>query len=71
MGDGATNIGSFHESMNMAATWGAPVVFIVTNTLYGEYSPVRMTTPIDDLARRSEPYGMPCVIVDGKDVEAV
>ena len=71
MGDGATNIGTFHESMNMAATWGAPVVFIVTNNLYGEYSPVRMTTPIDDLARRAEPYGMPGVIVDGQDVEAV
>jgi len=71
MGDGSTNIGTFHESMNMAATWKAPVVFIVVNNLYGEYSPVRMTTPIDDLARRAEPYDMPGVIVDGQDVEAV
>jgi len=71
MGDGSTNIGTFHESMNMAATWGAPVVFIVANNLYGEYSPVRMTTPIDDLARRAEPYDMPGVIADGQDVEAV
>jgi pyruvate dehydrogenase E1 component alpha subunit len=71
MGDGATNIGTFHESLNMAAVWGAPVVFIITNNLYGEYSPVRMTTPIDDLARRAEPYEMPGVIVDGQDVEAV
>jgi pyruvate dehydrogenase E1 component alpha subunit len=71
MGDGATNIGTFHESLNMAAVWVAPVVFIITNNLYGEYSPVRMTTPIDDLARRAEPYGMPGVIVDGQDVEAV
>ena len=71
MGDGATNIGTFHESLNMAATWSAPVVFIVSNNLYGEYSPVRMTTPIDDLARRADPYDMPGVIVDGQDVEAV
>jgi pyruvate dehydrogenase E1 component alpha subunit len=71
VGDGATNIGTFHESLNMAAVWQAPVVFIVVNNLYGEYSPVRMTTPIDDLARRADPYAMPGVIVDGQDVEAV
>lgn len=71
MGDGATNIGTFHESLNMAAVWGAPVVFIITNNLYGEYSPVRMTTPIDDLARRAEPHGVPGVVVDGQNVEAV
>lgn len=71
MGDGATNIGTFHESLNMAAVWKAPVVFIVANNLYGEYSPLRMTTPIDDLARRADPYDMPGVIVDGQDVEAV
>ncbi len=71
MGDGATNIGTFHESLNMAATWAAPVVFVLSNNLYGEYSPVRMTTPIDDLARRAEPYDMPGLIVDGQDVEAV
>jgi TPP-dependent pyruvate/acetoin dehydrogenase alpha subunit len=71
MGDGATNIGTFHEALNMAAVWSAPVVFIVTNNLYGEYSPVRMTTPLDDLARRADPYGMPGVVVDGQDVEAV
>lgn len=71
MGDGATNIGTFHEALNMAAVWKAPVVFIVVNNLYGEYSPLRDTTPIDDLARRAEPYGMPGVIVDGQDVQAV
>lgn len=70
-GDGATNIGTFHESLNMAAVWQAPVVFIITNNLYGEYSPLRTTTPIDDLARRAEPYGMPGVIVDGQDVDVV
>jgi pyruvate dehydrogenase E1 component alpha subunit len=70
-GDGSTNIGTFHESLNMAAVWKAPVVFIITNNLYGEYSPLRTTTPLDDLARRADPYGMPGVIVDGQDVEAV
>src|SRR3954463_814603 len=62
-GDGATNIGTFHEALNMAAVWKAPVVFIITNNLYGEYSPLRNTTPIDDLARRADPFGFPGVIV--------
>jgi len=70
-GDGATNIGTFHEALNMASIWKAPVVFIITNNLYGEYSPVRATTPIDDLARRADPYGMPGVIVDGQDIDLV
>jgi pyruvate dehydrogenase E1 component alpha subunit len=70
-GDGSTNIGTFHESLNMAAVWSAPVVFIIANNLYGEYSPVRDTTPIDDLARRADPFGIPGVVVDGQDVEAV
>lgn len=70
-GDGATNIGTFHEALNMAAVWFAPVVFIVENNLYGEYTPLRATTPIDDLARRAEPYGIPGTIVDGQDVEVV
>jgi pyruvate dehydrogenase E1 component alpha subunit len=70
-GDGATNIGTFHEALNMAAIWNAPVVFIIANNLYGEYSPLRMTTPIDDLARRADPYGMPGIVVDGQDIELV
>jgi pyruvate dehydrogenase E1 component alpha subunit len=70
-GDGATNIGTFHEALNMAAIWKAPVVFIITNNLYGEYSPLRATTPIDDLARRADPFGMPGIIVDGQDIDAV
>jgi TPP-dependent pyruvate/acetoin dehydrogenase alpha subunit len=70
-GDGATNIGTFHEALNMAAVWKAPVVFIITNNLYGEYSPLRSTTPIDNLARRAEPFDMPGVIVDGQDVDDV
>ena len=70
-GDGATNIGTFHEALNMAAVWQAPVVFIIANNLYGEYSPLRTTTPIDDLARRADPYGMPGIVVDGQDIDLV
>jgi TPP-dependent pyruvate/acetoin dehydrogenase alpha subunit len=70
-GDGATNIGTFHEALNMAAVWNAPVVFIITNNLYGEYSPLRATTPIDDLARRADPFGFPGTIVDGQDIDVV
>jgi acetoin:2,6-dichlorophenolindophenol oxidoreductase subunit alpha len=70
-GDGATNIGTFHESLNMASVWKAPVVFVVENNLYGEYSTVRETTPLDDLAERAAAYAMPGEIVDGQDVDAV
>jgi pyruvate dehydrogenase E1 component alpha subunit len=55
----------------MAAVWSAPVVFIIENNLYGEYTPLRATTPIDDLARRADPFGIPGTIVDGQDVEVV
>ena len=70
-GDGATNIGTFHEAMNMASVWKAPVVFIITNNLYGEYSPLLTTTPIADLADRAGPYGFPGIVVDGQDVDTV
>jgi TPP-dependent pyruvate/acetoin dehydrogenase alpha subunit len=71
VGDGATNIGTFHEALNMASVWRAPVVFVVENNLYGEYSPIRETTPIDDLARRADPFDVPGVVVDGQDVDLV
>lgn len=70
-GDGATNIGTFHEALNMAAVWRAPVVFVCENNLYGEFSPLRHTTPLNDLAERATAYAMPGRIVDGMDVEAV
>ena len=70
-GDGATNIGTFHEALNMASVWKAPVIFVIENNLYGEYSPLRDTTPLDDLADRAKAYAMPGVIVDGQDVDAV
>src|SRR5260221_9226887 len=70
-GDGSTNIGTFHEALNMASVWKAPVVFICENNLYGEYSPIRTTTPVDNLAIRATAYAMPGVTVDGNDVDAV
>lgn len=70
-GDGATNIGTFHEALNLASVWKAPVVFVIENNLYGEYSPLRDTTPVDDLAERAKAHAMLGVVVDGQDVEAV
>lgn len=70
-GDGATNIGTFHEALNVAAAWKVGVVFIIENNLYGEYTPLRETTPIDDLADRARAYAIPGAIVDGQDVFAV
>lgn len=70
-GDGATNIGTFHESLNMASVWKAPAIFVVENNLYGEYTPLRETAPLDDLADRAKAHAIPGVIVDGQDVEAV
>lgn len=70
-GDGATNIGVFHEALNMASIWKLPVVFCCENNLYGEYSALHKTTPVGDLAVRATSYNMPGVIVDGQDVEGV
>lgn len=70
-GDGATNIGAFHESMNMASIWKLPVLFLCENNQYGEYTALHKSTPIADLAVRADSYGMPGEIVDGQDVEAV
>lgn len=70
-GDGSTNIGAFHESLNLASIWKLPVVFVIENNQYGEYSPVAATTPIAELVRRADSYGMPGVLVDGNDVVAV
>lgn len=70
-GDGATNIGAFHESLNLASVWGAPVLFLVENNLYGEFSPLASTTPIDDLYLRGPSYAIESRKVDGQDVESL
>lgn len=70
-GDGATNIGAFHEALNLAAIWRLPVVFVCDNNLYGEYSRINLTTPIEDLHARADSYDMPSEVVNGMDIEAV
>jgi pyruvate dehydrogenase E1 component alpha subunit len=70
-GDGATNIGAFHEGLNLAAIWNLPVVFICDNNVYGEYSRINTTTPIEDLHIRAESYNMPHFAIDGMDISAV
>ena len=70
-GDGATNIGTFHESLNLAQLWRVPAVFVCENNHYAESTPARQQLPIDDLAKRAVAYGMTEMTVDGQDVEAV
>ena len=70
-GDGATNIGAFHEAMNIAQVWRLPVLFVCENNLYGEFSRIDHTTPFEDLVRRAAAYAMAAMMVDGNDVEAV
>lgn len=70
-GDGATNIGAFHETLNLAAIWNLPIVFICDNNVYGEYSRIDITTPLEDLHHRGESYRMPHHAIDGMDIAAV
>ncbi|SDI15579.1 pyruvate dehydrogenase E1 component alpha subunit [Sinosporangium album] len=71
-GDGATNIGAFHEAMNFAVIWNLPIVFVCENNQYMEYTPIRSVTAVDrPAADRAGAYGLDPVVVDGNDVEAV
>lgn len=70
-GDGSTNIGAFHESLNMASVWKLPIVFVCENNLYGEYSPMAATTAAERIADRAGSYSMPGVRIDGNDIAAV
>lgn len=70
-GDGSVNIGAFHEALNLASIWKLPVIFFCENNLYGEYSPLSTTTPVEELASRAGSYAMHGVRVDGNDVVAV
>jgi pyruvate dehydrogenase E1 component alpha subunit len=71
MGDGAVNEGAVHEAMNMAAVWELPVVYVCENNLYAASTPLSVAFKISDIADRAAAYGMPGVVVDGNDVEAV
>ncbi|MFE7859693.1 thiamine pyrophosphate-dependent dehydrogenase E1 component subunit alpha [Streptomyces sp. NPDC057403] len=71
-GDGATNIGAFHEALNLAAVWKLPVLFVCENNLYMEYTPIADVTAVArPAADRAPAYGVPGEVVDGNDVVAV
>ena len=70
-GDGATNIGTFHESLNLAQVWEVPAVFVCENNHWAESTPAKQHLPIEDLEQRAVAYGMESAKVDGQDVEAV
>jgi len=71
MGDGATNEGIFHESLNMGSIWDLPVLYVVENNLYAASTPVRMSMKVEHIADRACAYGIPGLTVDGNDVLAV
>ena len=71
-GDGTTNIGAFHEALNMAAVWKAPVVFVCENNQYMEYTAIGDVTAVArPAADRAAAYGLEAIVVDGNDADAV
>jgi acetoin:2,6-dichlorophenolindophenol oxidoreductase subunit alpha len=71
-GDGATNIGAFHEALNLAAVWRLPVLFVCENNLYMEYTPIASVTAVaNPAADRAPSYNLPAEVIDGNDVLVV
>jgi len=70
-GDGASNQGTFHESLNLAALWKLPVIFVCENNLYALSTPVREAISIPRISDRATAYGMPGITMDGNDVVEV
>jgi pyruvate dehydrogenase E1 component alpha subunit len=70
-GDGASNEGTFHESLNLAAVWKLPVIFVCENNGFGEFTPAQTVTSVRDIAQRAQAYGIPGLIVNGNDVVEV
>jgi pyruvate dehydrogenase E1 component alpha subunit len=71
-GDGTTNIGAFHEALNLAKVWKLPVVFVCENNLYMEYTPIDVVTAVEHpAADRASSYGLESIIVDGNDPDDV
>lgn len=66
-GDGASNIGAFHEALNMASVWKLPVVFVCQNNQYGEHTKLAKSTAVRNVALRAVAYQMPGITVDGND----
>jgi len=71
-GDGTTNIGAFHEALNLAVVWRLPVVYVCENNLYMEYTPISAVTAVEHpAADRASAYGLEPIVVDGNDADAV
>jgi acetoin:2,6-dichlorophenolindophenol oxidoreductase subunit alpha len=71
-GDGTTNIGAFHEALNLAAIWALPVVFVCENNLYMEYTPIKDVTAVPrPAADRAAAYGLDAIVVDGNDPDVM
>jgi len=70
-GDGASNTGAFYESLNMAALWDLPVLYVCENNLYGMSTPFREASRLHDVARKADAFGIRSMIVDGMDVMEV
>jgi pyruvate dehydrogenase E1 component alpha subunit len=70
-GDGASNQGTFHEGLNMAAIWKLPVLYVCENNLYAMGTRQTQIMAIRDVAKRAEAYGIPGIVVDGNDALAV
>jgi TPP-dependent pyruvate/acetoin dehydrogenase alpha subunit len=72
-GDGATNTGTFHESMNLAQLWKVPAIFVLENNGWAESTPAsqQLPLPVDELGKRASAFGMKLIEADGQDVEAV
>jgi acetoin:2,6-dichlorophenolindophenol oxidoreductase subunit alpha len=70
-GDGASNEGTFHESLNLAAVWKLPVIFVCENNGFGEFTPAQTVTSVRDIAQRAQAYGIPGLVINGNDVVEV
>jgi TPP-dependent pyruvate/acetoin dehydrogenase alpha subunit len=70
-GDGASNTGGFHESINIASLWKLPVVLVCENNGYAEFTPMSSHTVVERVSAHGQPYGIPAEVVDGNDVLAV
>jgi pyruvate dehydrogenase E1 component alpha subunit len=71
-GDGATNIGAFHEALNLAAVWRSPVIFVCENNRYMEYTPIGEVTAVEHpAADRAAAYGLEAIVIDGNDPDEV
>jgi TPP-dependent pyruvate/acetoin dehydrogenase alpha subunit len=73
LGDGATNTGSFHESLNLAQLWKVPAIFVLENNGWAESTPAsqQLPLPVEELGKRALAFGMKLIEADGQDVEAV